>query len=353
MKKLLALMLALCMILLCACGGKEDATEDPVDQETNQQDTDQQQSDPTPPPVVYRNPLNGEEIDAPYEGRVFAVTIDNSNGALPQRGVSQADIYVELYINDYATRGLAIFSDISKMESVGPIRSIRYNFTDLGLAYNMIVVHASGSQVVRDDVKASGLENIYATGWAGYRDEVRYNNGYPWEHTLFVKGETAIEAAIADGYSVTAPGKEYGLQFTEDGTPTDGVVANTVSIDYTLYGYVKNSTVKYDAATGKYNYWQYGEEMVDENTNQPEAFRNVIVMLATVENDIDDYHVADLYGTGTGYFACGGKMIPILWSHEGEHDPIYFTKTDGTPLELGVGSTYLAIAPKESPVTAS
>lgn len=349
MKKLLAFMLALCMLLLCACGGKEDKTEEPVDQETNQQ----QDTDPTPPPVVYRNPLNGEVMDLPYEGRVFAVTIDNTNRGIPHHGVSQADIFVELYINDYATRGLAIFSDISKMESVGPIRSIRYNFTDLGLAYNMVVVHASGSEIVRNDMQASGLENIFATGWAGYRDEVRYNNGHAWEYTLFVRGETAIEAAIGDGYSVTAPGKEYGLQFTEDGTPADGVAANTVSIDYTLNGYVKNSTMKYDAATGKYVYWQYGEEMIDENNGQPEAFQNVIVMLATVENDDHGYHVADLYGTGTGYFACGGKIIPILWSHEGEHDPIYFTLTDGTPLELGVGSTYLAIAPKESPITAS
>lgn len=348
MKRLLALLMMLCMLLLCACGGKEDTTEDPVDPEMNQQ----QETDPTPPPVVYRNPLNGEVIDAPYEGRIFAVTIDNIDPALPHHGISQADIFVEMYVNHYATRGLAIFTDIQALSSVGPIRSTRYNFTDLALAYDMIVVHASGSEMVRDDMEAEGVDNIFATGWAGYRDEARYNNGYAWEYTLFVNGETAAAAAVEDGYSVTAPDKEYGLQFTEDGTPDGGSTANTISIDYSLDGYVKNSTMKYDAATQKYVYWQYGMEMIDENNNQPEGFRNVIVLLAETVND-GVYHVADLYGTGTGYFACGGKMIPILWSHEGKYDPIYFTLTDGTPLELGVGSTYMAIAPKESPVIAS
>jgi len=346
MKKLLAFLLALCMLALCACGSKDTAKD-----ETD--DNQQQDVDPTPPPVQHRNPLKGEVIDAPYEGRVFAVTIDNVNGAIPHHGISEADIFAEMYVNHYSTRGLAMYSDISKVSSVGPIRSTRYNFTDLALAYNMIVVHASGSQVVRDDMNAEGVNNIFATGYAGYRDEVRYNNGWAWEHTLFVNGENAVTAAETDGYAVKVTDKDYGLQFTEDGTPAEGSSATEISIDYSLHGYTKNSTMKYDASTGKYVFWQYGEEMIDENNGQPEAFRNVIVLLATVENDEHDYHVADLYTTGEGYFACGGKMIPIRWSHEGKYDPIEFTLADGSPLKLGVGNTYLAIAPKESPVTAS
>lgn len=348
MKKLLAFLMAVCMLVLCACGGKEDIKEDPDEQNENQQ----QEEDTTPPPVKYRNPLNGKEMDAPYEGRVFAVTIDNIDPAMPHHGISQADIFVEMYVNHYATRGLAIFSDIKDVPSIGPIRSTRYNFTDLALAYNMVVIHASGSEVVRDDMYAEGVENIFATGWAGYRDEARYNNGYAWEYTLFVKGETAIEAAKEEGFNLAVSDKDYGLQFSEDGTPATGSTAATISIDYTHDGYVKNSTMKYDPTTGKYVYWQYGLEMIDENNNQPEAFQNVVVLLAETIND-GVYHVADLYDSGEGYFACGGKMIPILWSHEGKYDPIKFTLTDGTPLELGVGSTYLAIAPKESPITAS
>ena len=90
--------------------------------------------------------------------------------------------------------------------------------------------------------------------------------------------------------------------------------------------------------------------MIDENNGEKEAFENVIVILAPTYNQ-DVYHIAELDGTGDGYFACNGKIIPILWSHEEEDEPFSFTLTDGTPLTLGVGNTYVAIAPTESEIT--
>jgi hypothetical protein len=62
------------------------------------------------------------------------------------------------------------------------------------------------------------------------------------------------------------------------------------------------------------------------------------------------YHIAELVGSGEGYFACGGKIIPIKWSCESEGSPILFTLADGTPLELGVGNSYIALAPLKSTV---
>ncbi len=73
-------------------------------------------------------------------------------------------------------------------------------------------------------------------------------------------------------------------------------------------------------------------------------------MLCHVYND-GVYHVAELTGSGEGYFACGGKIIPIQWHREQMSDPITFTLAEGTPLELGVGSSYIAIAPLTSEVT--
>ena len=82
---------------------------------------------------------------------------------------------------------------------------------------------------------------------------------------------------------------------------------------------------------------------------QDVCFENVIVMFCNVYND-GVYHVAELVGSGEGYFACGGKLIPIRWHHENMEDPITFTLTDGTPLRLGVGNSYIAIAPLTSTV---
>ena len=60
----------------------------------------------------------------------------------------------------------------------------------------------------------------------------------------------------------------------------------------------------------------------------------------------------NLEGTGDGYFACDGKMIPVKWHHEGVDGPFRFTQEDGTPITLGVGSTYCAIVSTDGSITA-
>lgn len=365
MKRILPLLLIFCL-LLCACSTPAEPTETTTSTTaattapttaattapTAEPATEPTTESTTEPPVLYRNPLNGEPLDAPYAGRVFAVTINNINQALPHRGVSQADLFFEMYVNDYATRGLAMFSNVTEVDSIGSIRSTRYNFTDLCQAYNAILSHASASKAVLRDMKASGIANMFADEPIGYRDNDRYKTqGYLWEHCLFATGQSLWDAAEKQGMKLSAADKEYGMLFEEEATPADGVVASEIEIAFTLKGYVKTTTMKYDAQLDKYIYNQFGKEMIDENTGTPEAFRNVIVILAPTHNE-GVYHIADLSGSGEGYFACGGKMIPILWSHAGETEPFTFTLTDGTPLVQGVGSTFIAIAPTGSPITA-
>lgn len=370
MKRILSLFLCLCL-LLAGCAKDTPATEPstegttPTTQPSTSEATTDTTPDPTtdtteatqgettaPVPVNY-NPLTGEALDAPYTGRVFAVTIDNVSSAIPHHGISQADVFFEMLINDYCTRGLALFTNIKEVPSVGPIRSTRYNFTDLALAYDLILYHASASDVVLKDMRKSGINNVLADdNSVGYRDSYRYRQQkYSWEHTLFVKGENAVSVAESKKFDLNKT-LNYGLTFAENATPVGGEKANEIEIIFTLHGYTKTSVMKYNAETDKYVFWQYQKEMVDENNGEPEAFQNVIVMLAPTQND-GPYHVADLYGEGEGYFACGGKIVPIKWTHENENDPISFTLADGTPLTLGTGSTYVAVAPTKSPVNIS
>ena len=90
--------------------------------------------------------------------------------------------------------------------------------------------------------------------------------------------------------------------------------------------------------------------MQDLITEEPEMFTNVLIMNADITTS-GIYFVADFNAGGTGYYACGGKLIPITWTCEGSKEPFRFQTADGQPLELGVGNTYLAICTPESPVT--
>ena len=106
----------------------------------------------------------------------------------------------------------------------------------------------------------------------------------------------------------------------------------------------------YDETTGRYIYTQYGKTAADTAEEARETFENVFVMLAEVHND-EVYHVADLDGSGEGYYACNGKIIPIKWQYAVEGEGYTFTLTDGTPLEQGIGNSYIAIAPVESNIS--
>lgn len=365
MRRLIPFLLVLCL-LLCACNSAPEQTEpstEPSTAATTQPtETTKAPAETTAPAteattepaeVAYRNPLNGEALDAPYVGRIIATTIDNVPSALPHHGISQADMFFEMFVNDYCTRGFALFSNAAEVESIGPIRSLRYNFTDIARGFDAVVNYASGDKGPLNYIQKTGLDNISVDeGNYAYRDSYRYKTqGYNWEHTMFAKGQSLLDGAKERGFDIEVADQDFGLTFAEE-VPAIGQDASVIEIIFTHKGRTKDTIMKYDAETGKYVFWQYGEEMIDENNGQPEAFRNVIVVLAPVEND-GAYHVADLIGSGDGYFACNGKMVAIRWVHENAEDLYTFTLEDGTPLTLGVGSTYVAIAPTGSPVNFS
>lgn len=310
-------------------------------------------------PLLYSNPLTGEPLAEPLTTRIFMVTINNVPKALPHVGAAQSDILFEMYINGYATRGLALYSDIRNVETIGSVRSTRYNFTDLGIAYDAIVAHAGGSKSVISDANSSDVDhfNIDTSSSTSYsfRDKVRKSAGYSNEHCLFVKGPGLYDKMTEKGYRVTQEeGTTYGLNFAQDGTPANGEDAKMITIDFILKGHSKLTNMTYDEATGRYIYTQYGKTAEDVAEGEEETFKNVFVMKAKVTNKTASnvtYHVADLDTSGEGYYACGGKIIPIQWHHEKADEPITFTLTDGTPLEQGIGNSYIAIVPLESDIS--
>lgn len=349
MKKLIPWLLALCL-LLCACGGADMTTEPETapttTEEVTEPPTTEEITEPptTEPPVVYTNPLNGEELQTPYTGRIFATTINNVSPALPYQGVSQADILFEMLINDNATRCVALFSNIQSVPSIGSIRSSRMNFVDICQAYDAILGHAGYGNNVQATLNNRGVDHLHLGNVAGYRDQSRLNSGYAIEHTLFVHGQDFFNAAVKAGFDVTQPeDKDYGLHFVADGTPADGETAEQIEISF----WGKMSRFFFNEDTGSYDYYLHGEYMTDENTGERITFENVIIMRCNVYNSYV-YHIADVDGSGEGYYACNGKIIPILWHHENQSDPFTFTLTDGTPLEMGVGHTYIAFQPDVS-----
>lgn len=362
MKRFLAFTLVL-VLLLSGCGSQsEPAASTDAAVETTEaavvETTAPATEPPTEAPVVYRNPLNGEILDEPFTGRIFANTISNIYDALPHVGVTQADILMEMFVNSSIVRCLALYTDIESVDAIGSTRSTRLMFSDIAQHYSLILTHAGGSNTCLGDATDRGvthynIDSLMRQGdplaqGVAYRDK-QYKYG---EHNLFGIGSGIKAYAEAQGVPMTLE-KDYGLTFTEDGTPADGETAEKISVTLT-YGKSKKETImEYDPALGKYVYNQYGMVMADQITGETEAFTNVIIMhtnLSHVSVSGTYYHTADFVAGGTGYYANGGKIIPITWTCADESSPFRFFTADGEPLDLGMGNTYIAIASPESPV---
>ena len=205
MKKIFALTLALAL-LLCGCGGANAAapeTTAPAAVEETQTPTTEPTTVPTTEPVVYRNPLNGELLDAPFTDRIFANTVSNMAENLPHVGVTQADVLIETFVNkNNIIRCLALYTDIEDVEAIGSTRSTRPIFNQLAQHYDLILSHAGGSSQALEDAANRGIDNFNIDAWevssqgTSYRDK-EYNRTY--ENTLFGIGAGIKAYAEAQG----------------------------------------------------------------------------------------------------------------------------------------------------------
>ena len=111
MKKLIGMMLAVCMIvpLAAGCGKKEEPQPSAAA--------------PTQSAVsTGRDPLNGSETISEY--KPIIAMIDNSDAARPQEGIQAADIMYECEVEGGITRLMGVWnSDVPDV--IGPVRSAR------------------------------------------------------------------------------------------------------------------------------------------------------------------------------------------------------------------------------------
>jgi hypothetical protein len=151
----IALLMTLCMALSLLAACSQEETIDPPSQAVVHEPVDPApvepepvvpaepepqpepepipESEPEPDPDLFVaegnvNPLTGlcDGIsDEALTRRPVAVMINNMIQALPQWGISQADIIYEMLAEGRITRFLAIFQDYSKIEKLASIRSAR------------------------------------------------------------------------------------------------------------------------------------------------------------------------------------------------------------------------------------
>lgn len=369
-----ALLLAMILVLTCLSGCKKksednQATEivekinvvedlstpesSAATEESKQESSKQEESSKadTPKPAdgsfdATINPLTGEKTDheIAYK-RPVAFMINNIPVAVPQVGVSEADIIFEAIVEGGMTRMMGIYQELPDDLVIGSIRSLRHNYIDFAAGYDAIIAHCGGSNLAFDALERRGYNDIEALSWAGglfYRDSWREANmGY--EHSLMTTGASINGFLNNDCTYRTTHEDDYrcNMVFSDDPKVSGGDVKNDVDVDF---GTGKHMYFTYDAESNDYLAEEYGSPYIDNGTGERVHFKNVVVIRTDVWVCDDGGHQdMTLTGSGEGWFCVNGVYAPITWSRSDENAQFVYTYKDGTPVTFGVGTTYIAV----------
>ncbi len=373
MKRLFVFALLIGTLLLWGCSSTPEATTPSLDLQLNNTAPTTEPTAPTEtetptepepevtePELLYQNPYTGEPIAAQTTNRTFCVVFNNTKAALPQHGMGSADIVYETLIEG-ETRFMGVFYNMPDMDQtlLGSCRSARRDFIRLAMGHDGIFVHYGCSQNV-----AYGAKEYFAeTGWSHLDGMVTGTYFFTYRqdthasaHTHFTRTDLLVSYAKNQGIrTVRETPIDMGWQFDAE-APITGTACNKLtawfnqSKPYSAY-WNEAAAFTYDAATGLYAIsHHYATDsgttpLVDGNTGNPITFRNVLILRAKTETLPSTHMKIDVTGTGTGYFAVNGQVVPILWSRNSESAPFVFTLEDGTPITFGVGKTYIGIIP--------
>lgn len=343
-----AILAALFVLLLAACGPKAPVGEEPPEESTPPVVT---QPEPEPEPELTGpfNPLTGLPIDEKYATtRPYAIMLNNIRAAMPQLGNAQADIIYEALAEGGITRMMGVYQSVEGVGLIGSVRSSRPYYLELALGHDAIYLHAGGSEDAYAAIKSWGVTALDCVngphmGTIFWRDQDRIRaNGSV--HSVVTSGEKILQYIpelnirhdVGDDFTST-------LEFADGAVPENGQAADVITVPFSGD---KTGVFRFDEETGTYLVEQYGMPYIDGNDSSQVAVTNVIIIKTDCHAyDSEGRMVVDLLSGGEGWFACGGRMIPIQWAKEARSAGFVYTTEDGAPLMLGRGKSYVNIIP--------
>jgi hypothetical protein len=332
-------------VLAAECGGGDDG--DAVATTTSSTTTSTTSTTTTTTTTLPSGPfapLTGLHADADsplFEQAAIVVKVSNNSTAQRNgnwRGIDQADIVIEERIESKATRFAVVFHS-QLPEAVGPIRSGRTS--DVDLLANLgkpILVYSGANNSVTGQLRSLQSDDLVKLVVdRGTSVDLVRDTDYNKPDNLF-SNLVEIEEKYRDDAGTALPLFEYrsaALGERTVGSSNEGVTvvgADTVSFVWDEgNGYVR---VQNDAV-----------HTTEDET--PLVFDNIIVLEVVYTPSIFAPGSVDAQtlGTGTLNLLIGGKRYEGTWSRESRTDAYTFLDSDGDPLRLDPGQTWMTLVP--------
>lgn len=306
--------------------------------------------EPEPEPAGPLNPLTGlaDGIDEQTAARIpVAVMVSNSYNSLPQWGISQADILIEMIAEGRITRFMALFQNPAGLEALGSVRSARPYFIDMAQGFEAAYLHFGGSVPAynligkrKDLIDLDGIRGGYE-GSLYVRDPSR-RKSIGLEHSVVTSGPRIEEALAGLNRDLTRKNQQPIFQFDPDHSASEGAFANKVTLTFSNR---HKPWFEYDGQSGQYLRYQYGQPQMDAYYDKQVAAANLIILRMPL-TDVPGSELALVEvastGQGQGFYCAGGRWIPITWERESYDQPLRLLDEAGQPLKLAPGKSFIS-----------
>ena len=344
LKRILAILICMILLVVCSsCGKKEEPEPEP------EPEIIEPEPEPEPEPMPWdlyaQNKLTGlYDIEKSRAGiRPVAVVVNNNIFCLPQRGINDCDILLEIEVEGGITRTMAFYADYLKIDEVGPVRSLRNQFLDLARPIDAMIINVGASYFAEEAVWDYDYRIIDAmNSYNVFQDESRLDD-YAWEHTWFTDVPHISDSIDSLDFRTSDESPEPVFNFADYETEApvdDGWALKaewSFSDDY-------DSKIQYSRNSEAYMLWQHGDLRYDELDGKPFYFPNVFIVIASRPG----YYGAgvpmyDYSEGGYGYYLYKGMYEEFTWTKDSAEDRMTFWDSDGNELLVNPGRSYVAI----------
>lgn len=306
---------------------------------------------PIPTPQTVPAPLTGQLVDPAIARRhPIAVMIDDLRAARPQSGLSMADVVWQAPAEGGIPRYMAIFQT-QLPKDIGPVRSSRYYYITWAAEWKAIYTHAGGSPQALQTLRSKGNGQ-----WVYNLDAFRRPAAFRRIHTraaphnLYTTGPNLQKT----GANLGAKDKDYQpvWNFAADAPLDQRPVGGSIQVSYLA----NTITYKYDRASNSYFRSVTGEaKQTDAANGQRIHPKNVIVMRMRFgplsnSNPHKGRLEATVIGSGKAWIATNGKTIVGTWKKTSVTGPTLFFDSQGKPVTLTAGQTFINVMQLTSPV---
>lgn len=267
---------------------------------------------------------------------ITGIMIENSDDARPQSGLSNAGVVFEALAEGGITRFLALYQG-NDTTSIGPVRSARPYFIDWLLPFNAAYAHVGGSPAALNEITSLNV-----------RDMNEFYNGGSYTRIASREAPHNVYTSLA---TLTALEQSKGWtssSFTGFPRKADAPskVPTATTINLTLGTPDMWVAYQYNPTLNSYLRSEGGAPMVDANTSQQLEPKVVIAMVVPWADgllDSSDAYYTDYsdVGSGAAYVFQDGIVTIGTWQKTSQTSQLTFTNTDGTPIKLNAGQTWI------------